>query len=174
MTGRLTLDLQEDGVAGQAHPEAPVWSGGQHQPVCPTRATDHAATPLAVVSPDQQPGQGHHHMSLTWHSPKLHVTTHAGGHSLVGQHHRGKLSAGRLAWPLQQPGCALNEELTVMSANGLWTEVQAQCVFCRRHRLHLSTQAFAVWYTGGGGSEPSLAQEYSLLKVAFFFDPCVR
>ena len=63
---RLTLHLQEDSVAGQAHPEAPVWPGGQHQPVGPTRATDHAATPLAVVSPDQQPGQGHHHMSLDY------------------------------------------------------------------------------------------------------------
>ena len=32
----LTLDLQEDSVAGQAHPETPVRSGGQHQSVGPT------------------------------------------------------------------------------------------------------------------------------------------
>ena len=59
MTGRLTLDLQQDRVAGQADPQVPVGPGGQEQLVGAAGAADHAATPLAVMAPDQQPAQGH-------------------------------------------------------------------------------------------------------------------
>lgn len=59
MTGWLTLDLQEDCVAGQADPQVPVGPGGEQQLVGAAGAAHHAATPLAVMAPDQQPAHGH-------------------------------------------------------------------------------------------------------------------
>ena len=64
MTGWLTLDLQQDSVAGQADPQVPVRPGGEEELVGAAVPAHHAATPLAVMAPDQQPAQGHKgHMS---------------------------------------------------------------------------------------------------------------